>query len=65
MWHPADMGCNGILLTGGASTRMGRDKATLVVDGRTLALRTAVIRGAGIFQSNQNLLTNLPLAQAS
>jgi molybdenum cofactor guanylyltransferase len=35
------MGCNGILLTGGASTRMGRDKATLVIDGRTLALRTA------------------------
>jgi molybdopterin-guanine dinucleotide biosynthesis protein A len=35
------MGCNGVLLTGGASTRMGRDKATLVVDGRTLASRTA------------------------
>jgi molybdopterin-guanine dinucleotide biosynthesis protein A len=35
------MDCNGILLTGGASTRMGRDKATLVVAGRTLASRTA------------------------
>jgi molybdopterin-guanine dinucleotide biosynthesis protein A len=33
----------GVLLTGGASTRMGRDKATLVVDGEMLAVRAARI----------------------
>jgi len=37
------MGCSGILLTGGASTRMGRDKATLVIGGQTLAARTALL----------------------
>lgn len=31
----------GILLTGGASRRLGRDKATVVVGGRTLAVRAA------------------------
>jgi molybdopterin-guanine dinucleotide biosynthesis protein A len=31
----------GVLLTGGASSRMGVDKATLVVDGEALARRTA------------------------
>lgn len=31
----------GILLTGGLSTRMGRDKASLVVNGETLAARAA------------------------
>lgn len=36
----------GILLTGGASSRMGRDKATLVVNGEMLAAR-----GARILQS--------------
>ncbi len=30
----------GVLLTGGASTRLGVDKATLVVDGEPLAVRT-------------------------
>ena len=36
----------GILLTGGASSRMGRDKATLVINGEMLAAR-----GARILQS--------------
>jgi molybdopterin-guanine dinucleotide biosynthesis protein A len=31
----------GILLTGGTSSRMGRDKATLAIDGVTLAARSA------------------------
>jgi molybdopterin-guanine dinucleotide biosynthesis protein A len=37
------MRCAGILLTGGRSTRMGRDKATIVIDaaGTTLAVRAA------------------------
>jgi molybdopterin-guanine dinucleotide biosynthesis protein A len=33
----------GLLLTGGRSTRMGRDKATIEVDGITLAERTAAL----------------------
>lgn len=33
----------GLLLTGGRSTRMGRDKATIEVDGITLAERTATL----------------------
>jgi molybdenum cofactor guanylyltransferase len=33
----------GLLLTGGRSTRMGRDKATIEVDGTTLAERTAAL----------------------
>ncbi len=32
--------CAGILLTGGASRRLGRDKASLIVEGETLARRT-------------------------
>lgn len=31
----------GVVLTGGASTRMGADKATLVVDGKPMAVRVA------------------------
>lgn len=33
----------GILLTGGASSRMGRDKATLPIDGTPLAVRIAAL----------------------
>ncbi len=36
----------GVLLTGGSSTRMGRDKATLVVRGETLAARGARVLAA-------------------
>lgn len=35
------MGCAGLLLTGGSSRRLGTDKATLVLDGETLAVRAA------------------------
>ena len=38
----------GAVLTGGASTRMGRDKAAIVIDGRTMADRVAdALRAAG------------------
>jgi molybdopterin-guanine dinucleotide biosynthesis protein A len=36
-------GAGGLLLTGGRSRRLGVDKATLVVDGRTLAARGAAL----------------------
>ncbi|MGH8979592.1 MAG: molybdenum cofactor guanylyltransferase, partial [Acidimicrobiales bacterium] len=35
--------CFGILLTGGASTRMGRDKSSLEVGGISLARRSAEV----------------------
>jgi len=40
------MECAGLLLTGGASTRMGRDKATIAIGGSTLAARTAAVLAA-------------------
>ncbi len=38
----------GVLLTGGASRRMGRDKARLVVNGETLATRSARVLAAAV-----------------
>lgn len=40
------MRCAGLLLTGGASTRFGRDKATADFDGCTLAARAALALAA-------------------
>jgi molybdopterin-guanine dinucleotide biosynthesis protein A len=37
----ADPGWTGVVLTGGASTRMGTDKAFVMVDGAPMALRVA------------------------
>src|SRR5437762_6085926 len=37
----ADLGWTGVVLTGGASTRMGTDKAFVVVEGAPMALRVA------------------------
>jgi molybdenum cofactor guanylyltransferase len=38
--------CAGVLLTGGTSRRMGIDKATLVLDGETFAVRAARVLAA-------------------
>jgi molybdopterin synthase catalytic subunit len=43
---PPSPGTFGILLTGGASARMGRDKASVEVGSTTLARRTAALLGA-------------------
>ncbi|MST35182.1 NTP transferase domain-containing protein, partial [Acidimicrobiaceae bacterium USS-CC1] len=47
--HHGPVDVAALLLTGGRSRRMGRDKAALVVGGRTLAQRTAdLLRRAGL-----------------
>lgn len=38
----------GVLLTGGGSRRMGRDKATIEIDGRSLAVRAAAVLRAAL-----------------
>jgi molybdopterin-guanine dinucleotide biosynthesis protein A len=44
--HVADLGVAGLILTGGRSVRMGRDKASLEIAGESLARRLAALLAA-------------------